>query len=468
MPWETRENAEARMPDNESVGLAGLVLIEAFPPSLAATLTRLVRDWPTGQARSKDSALRLLAASRSDASGGTVLLGTVRRPGQFIMADGWHDPDLPDGVDAACVTLLCKTQSLAVVAASFILSPQAGDLSPLLRADRRSDRSSSLHVRGFASGLRAKNPWSRPKNVNPTYSIGTVKAAKANACEQHMNLLETQCHAWLARHFPGRLAQRGPHRRPIARVMLCDSMTPFTRQNEGWRPVILGPAREVWRAEGGRGWSLSTAWSPDEHQSVMTFAARRGDVEAQHVEPGTERSNWAIMQEFEDSYVGLIARYSLVALLGIYKELLGDVRDNAGAERGFHRPVRTARELDRFLVRDGLDVTAIARDIRSLTRRPVDFRWDLVPFEQDLSDYPPAVREARTPAQFVPHLSDWLQQLATDIPEDADALTANIRASADLRQAISNTRLQRVSASLAVIAVIIAVISVLVALHPPK
>jgi hypothetical protein len=49
---------------------------------------------------------------------------------------------------------------------------------------------------------------------------------------------------------------------------------------------------------------------------------------------------------------------------------------------------------------------------------------------------------------------------AKQLAQDSAATTANVRASAELRQAISNTRLQRQVLALAVIAIIVSVLGV--------
>jgi hypothetical protein len=54
-----------------------------------------------------------------------------------------------------------------------------------------------------------------------------------------------------------------------------------------------------------------------------------------------------------------------------------------------------------------------------------------------------------------------LKNRATRLAEDTAATTASIRASAELRQSVSNTRLQRATLLLSLIAAAVAIISLL-------
>src|SRR5581483_106708 len=73
-PGEDQENADTCPPDDESVKLAGLVLIEAYPPSIVASLQKQLEDWPAGDRDRKTGALNMLTRSRTGAGAGSSLL----------------------------------------------------------------------------------------------------------------------------------------------------------------------------------------------------------------------------------------------------------------------------------------------------------------------------------------------------------------------------------------------------------
>ena len=60
-------------------------------------------------------------------------------------------------------------------------------------------------------------------------------------------------------------------------------------------------------------------------------------------------------------------------------------------------------------------------------------------------------------------MREGLREQAEQLGRDTAVATGNIRASAELRQAIANTTLQRVMVCLTIIAVVVAVIAVVVA-----
>lgn len=124
--------------------------------------------------------------------------------------------------------------------------------------------------------------------------------------------------------------------------------------------------------------------------------------------------------------------------------------------------MQEALRLDQYLIGDGLDSATITADIHLLTDDLAQFRWNVPEYSEDLEDYPPQLRGKREPREFVPALCNWLRDQANRLSEDTATTTGNIRASAELRQAISNTRLQRTTLLLSLAATVIAIISLLV------
>ena len=112
---------ETRLPDHEAVHLGGLVLVESFTPSNVSSLFTALNDFPTNRLDHKVEWTDRLAKSRGGVGFAWVSLGMVRRPGGFIL-DGFHDSSLPEGIDAASLTLFFLTPSLSMVAATFTIS----------------------------------------------------------------------------------------------------------------------------------------------------------------------------------------------------------------------------------------------------------------------------------------------------------------------------------------------------------
>jgi hypothetical protein len=113
------------------------------------------------------------------------------------------------------------------------------------------------------------------------------------------------------------------------------------------------------------------------------------------------------------------------------------------------------------LIRDGLDAASVTSDLQSFTRDLSLFRFD-VPEFTEYREHLGEASDNRTPMEYLPALRDAIRDEAARLASDAATTTGNIRASAELRQAIANTRLQRFIVALSIVAAIIAVISLLI------
>ena len=129
-------------------------------------------------------------------------------------------------------------------------------------------------------------------------------------------------------------------------------------------------------------------------------------------------------------------------------------------------PVRAARELDNFLIRDGLDASTIISDLDAFTNDLGRFRIGVAEYSEDLSRYPKGFRGKNTPAELIPVLRSNIKSQAERPKRDMEATASNIASSASLRQAIANTRLQRSVMVLALVTIAIALASLYVSAHP--
>ncbi len=442
---------------------------------------------------------RIKARRRGSGVGGWESLGYVRRQGKSILGDGFTDPDLPEGVDAVWMHLHYPVPSVAVLVATFTLSETSADLSETLRADYRTQmRDRQLHVYGRFSRVRARLPWARPKFYRTGHSIYGVEHQKQEACEGLIAEYERECWKWLVKHFPGRFAAEEIRNRPAMRILLTKVSRPFVERSRPLAPVGLDHAWDAWSCSEVPGWMLTFRnWPLDERRRFgVLAAARRSDVAKQghHDEP--ETSAWYLTQKFHDYHSGLMVRWTLMCLLSIYADRLGGLRDRAATRRRFDGSIRKARDLDNFLLGDGLDASTAASEMRKFAESLERFRYGVVEYEQ-VGDRPPGevaagqgkrgsryleilpnflVRKvARSDESTVPSsrpsqarselslaLHKMLDGQSVQLVNDMSAVTDNIRASAELRQAIANTRLQRVVVLLAVIATTASVVGVLI------
>jgi hypothetical protein len=127
--------------------------------------------------------------------------------------------------------------------------------------------------------------------------------------------------------------------------------------------------------------------------------------------------------------------------------------------------VRAALDLDRYLIGDGLDAATVASDVASFAEDPQNFATDLQAYPEYLEPFPGAARAANPPREMMAWIREGLQERAERLERDTSAVTGNIRASAEVRQAIANTRLQRVVVPIALLTLVAAVITLIVTLR---
>jgi hypothetical protein len=438
--------------------------VEAFTPSTVTRLYRVLRDWPRRPGHDLHGAFEQLDRSRAGQHGGWHSLGVVRPPGGFTMGDGFNDSSLPEGIEAVWINVSYVTPALTMVVATFTITESAGDLSPILRRDYTSTHSElDIHVEGILGHIRARLPWARPKRFATSQQLNTPEDQKRAACRRLIHDFETSCGNWFFNKFPGRFATSDFDDRPVIRILLTKEHVPFAGRLASLRPVELDFAFPLWRATEGVGWSMKEGlWPHDENRPILTLAARRQDAARSPGGDESGESNWFLTQRFGTDESALATRYAIRALLAIYSERLGQMRDQAARERIPKRPVSKARALDRYLVGDGLDAATIVADVVDLTSDLGRFRYGVPEFVEDRSELPDAATK-KEPLDYVPLMCDDIRRRAERLDQDTAATTGNLRASAELRQAIANTRLQRMTVILSVLAAAIALVSLIVA-----
>jgi len=466
-PWDERENERTRLPATEQVHLAGLTLVDVFTPSTVSHLYETLKDLPTLRPARRQEWLDAVAHSRGTLVGGHISLGITRPPGPSFGMEGFVDPGLPNGVEAVALGIEFVAPSITAIVANFTISEAAGDLSPLLRADYQTERGSpDISVHGQLGGLRARVPWSRPKQYQLSQNVHGVEELKRSACQRTIDEFETRCCDWLAERFRGRFTTESLDRRPTLIHLLTVEQRPFEDRPIPLEPLELDFAPVVWRSAESLGWALTfpetrrnSMWSP---RNRITASARRSDLPARVPGAGVDPlSNWDAIAEFDDCHERLVAVWGVSCLLSLYATELAILRDQAGAPRRFSRPVRQAREFDLYLLADGLDASALTADVLALTEDLERFRWRMPEYTEDLDVLPEQVAAQREPDELVPALREHLRGQCTRLSEDTRTTTENLRASAQLRQAIANTRLQRTLLLLSGLATTIAIVTLL-------
>ncbi len=461
--WDKRDNEQTRLPPSEEIHFGGVVLTEAFTPSTVSALYETLKRWPAESESRRQERLEGLARSRGGSRGGWQDLGVVRPAGQWVMGPGYNDADLPPGVDAVWLNVSYVTPALAMVVATFTLSEDSGDLSGLLRGDYESRAvDTQIRIPGRLGAVRARLPWSRPARYGVGYTMSRAEDEKRRACHDRIRQHERECSKWFFAKFPGRFARAKTEDRPIIRMLFTSEVIPYGDGHPWLRPVGLDFALPLWSSTDLKGWWLSEErWPYRDGRHAMTLAARRGDAARDPTDEETLESNWYLTQRVGSDHPPLAARHAITALLAIYADRLGELRDEAGVRRFPRRLIKEGRRLDDYLTGDGLDAATITSDLQVLTEDLTIFRWDVPEFTEHREHLGKAPTK-REPMELIPSLRDAIRDQADRLASDTTLTTGNLRASAELRQAIANTRLQRFLLVLTFAAAIIAVVSILV------
>ena len=92
----------------------------------------------------------------------------------------------------------------------------------------------------------------------------------------------------------------------------------------------------------------------------------------------------------------------MTCLLSVYADKLAQLRDDAGRRRPGSRPVRQGRDLDNYLIRDGLDASTVVSDLGAFTKELADFRTGVPEYTEYLDPFPPPARARNPPRELVP------------------------------------------------------------------
>lgn len=462
--FDKRDNDASRLSTGEEIHLGGLVLAEAFTPSTISALKRALAEFPGNRERKAEWLANLEQGRSVGGSGGWQSLGVVRRPGDFGF--GSFDSEIANAVDAIWPFIFSLTPSLTIVVATFTFKDKDSDLSSILRADYRTSASEPrIRVQGKLGRVRRHIPWARPKYYSMSQDVRRAEEEKRLACEAAISDLEKACWNWFNKRFPGRFSREDRDNRPTGRILLTKESVPFEGRSKAFAPVGLSSILDIWRSQEQPGWSLNVWNWPPKRRYSLTVAARIKDA-AQPPRGGeSSESIWHLTQTFAQNQSPLVARWAATCLLSLYADQLASLRDRAGVPRRIARPVSQARDLDKFLIGDGLDASTIVSDIDIFTQDPTRFRHGVAEYSEDLSSYPETIRSNRKPAELVPALMSNLQNQAHLLKRDMAAATSNITASAELRQAIANTTVQRRILVLTVVTIAVALVSLFVAIH---
>jgi hypothetical protein len=444
------ENDRTRLPGSEEIHLGGLVLAEVFPPSYASALRDAVGGFPIAREKKAELAAWLIKGRSSSGVSGHMHLATVRR-------------GCPRNVDVVSIDLYFLQPSFTILIVAFAIVDDAGDLSKVLRSDYASN--GRVSVIGPLGWARSRIPWSRPAKNLIVLPDWQPSRRKRQALEVIIRNHEVSCWDWLADKFPGRFCHEDPALRPSFRVLTTKESSPYVDDDKWLNPPDLRFRSDLWKPTTSENWFLQVSDWPRNLQTTATAATRRLPRDANSGQDTGLCSPQQMALQFASGHSSVVARWATSCLLSLYADELAALRDHAGRHpqrRLPRRHVRAALDLDRYLIGDGLDAATVASDVASFAENTQNFATDLRAYPEYLDPFPESARAANPPREMMAWIREGLQERAEILVRDTSAATGNIRASAELRQAIANTRLQRVVVPLTFLTLVAAVITLIV------
>ena len=451
------DSFDGPLPPNEAVHLGGLVLVEAFTPSSASSLRKALAKFDAETPASGNSNIILERSRTSAGIGGLQNLGYVRPPGEFVLPFGRTDEDIPDGVAAIWLKALYPSPSLSLVVATFIIGDHEGDLTDFFsgEGDLTSD-AVGLHVKGRFGRIRQAIPWARPKSFFYT-GQQFIDQRREHSIRKYVETYETACCSWLSKRFPGHYQDAVSTNRPIANIFFTATQEPYHRASRSLNPVGLWQGKP-WESTASTGWRCVDA-SFQSNSRRIHFAARRSDIaNSSESDPSQSLSNWSLGAGFHESHTQHVVLWTIACLLKDYISSLARLRDRAGRGR-FGRPVRQSVDLERYLSTVGLDAATVAPEMKEFVEHSALHLLGGVDYES----------RARQPVGDDEHSSQLLSEssrrgiafLANRVGQLSDWTTSTINVSAELKNSIANTRLQRAVLLLSVVATVIALVGLL-------
>jgi hypothetical protein len=447
------ENKKTKLPVSEQIHLGGLVLVEVFPPSYASSLGRGIYGLPI--ARQKKMELISWLSKRRTASGvmGHTKLATIQR-------------GCPKGVDSVHIHLYSLQPSLTVLIAIFAIADDAGDLSKVLRTDYPSN--GRVSVTGRLGWARSRMPWSRPARDLVSRPAWQPSSRKRQAFEDLIRSREMVCWAWLVNRFPGRFGDANPKFRPSFRIVTTRESSPFVDNHAWLGPPDLRFRPYLWRPTTSENWILQVSDWPRDQQVRATAATRQLMAQSGTQQRTDLHSPQQMALEFGSGHSSVIARWATSCLISLYTDELAALRDHAGRlprRRWWHRwprlQLRAALKLDRYLIGDGLDASTVASDVASFAEDPQNFDTSIRAYPEYLDPFPSSAQAANPARELMAWIREGLRENAERLKRDTAAATENIRASAELRQSIANTRMQRVVVIVALLTLIATVVTLI-------
>jgi hypothetical protein len=351
--------------------------------------------------------------------------------------------DLPQDFRFAVPSVSTLTPSLSVLIVQFQVHDEpAGRLERAARADYLPD---------------GRAHW------DGSNSFRMAEDVRSGALDDVRSSLRLQAQEWLRRYFPGAFAELEKPL-PAAEYLILDKERPFPPEREPSLLNVLGlwspwPPFESAELPGVK----LTVERPFHREAVLQLASNRNEALASTtLDSGSGRDEFSLLQALDESLHQNIAQYALLRLLDAYHRSLSELRDAAPTSRTSTRAsLRQLKRARAESVAQSVDIQSATAEILDAYRAPEHLRHDAAEW-READD--PSRKGPRPPRDLA---ETWLWELrerAERLAALEERLRAAVQADAALLNAIASLRLQGRLLVATVGALVVALISLLIAL----
>jgi hypothetical protein len=437
-------------PADAHVSLTRVWLVEMLTSSTVDTALRALRRGRLGleQRELDEWVMDIRGRAPFEGSRG---IGTFTRAGpvgQFDKMVG-KARDLPPQFSRVGLRIVSVTRTINAVIAEFTLTADAaGTIETLLRAPTH-DRITREH--GGAIGT--------------TFA----ESVKAEQVLMWRDQLHREAHRWLTRQVPGIFSNRSTRDAvPTAELVVVDGEMPlqgrFLIPSARWLHAcdLDGVMSEVWICTDPIGLRAKVPLGFEEprvrHNLVLAAARRHLPADSTIAPTGSQSDLPDALRDVE--WDGLLAAWGLRSLVEVWEAQGSLSRDLSSRRWGRWRTIRALNGLQVYLKTVAIDVAISADELRDLvTEHSTRFEWQFPSFLQQ-SDGPPSAVTTLAASMRVEY-SERVAKLERLIGRLSDTLETI----GSVTAAAAGVRLQRRALYIAAMAVAIAIVGLVIALH---
>jgi hypothetical protein len=379
---DPRDNEDTSPPVDERIETCCIWVAECYPPSHAAALVsgleRLGWDQWRPMVVYGDELIGWLEQERRHSYPGAWLnLGRIVRDGdrKRSMASDERIADLPEGVMYAYAYVRSLLPSLTVLTVQFVLD------------DRGAESLEETARDAFET---------RVEERDGVHYFANVGEQKREAAYEARAVLRSRCSNWFRDHLPGLFSSGEDETSfPRCEFVVFDKARPFERPSGGGRkdylwPLGMGNLPDAYEGSTLPGVRLGLPSPIDKDQLALVLAAKREEMPTEeHFRPYGGKNRSGISLWLHQYAEGLMAVWTLNAMLRAYERRLAELRDGIG-EIDVQDSQRAAQKVQRAqsrLVLLSTDLLPLTSEVVDLCEKEKSF-LGLAPKFESLTEYP--------------------------------------------------------------------------------